>query len=203
MSHTDAIDAICENIGVLAPKGWAVFFDLVKSWNARTDLTSARTDVELAEILFLDAAHLIGAEWILPSSSMVDVGAGVGAPAIPLLLSEPTLVSTLVEPRRIRAAFLRTASGALDIASRLTVSERRLDAERPTVPGSPFDIGLSRATFAPEAWLRIGAQLAAEVWVFVAARAEVEPPSPLRLVRKLTYTVPSSGAPRAVLAYRR
>lgn len=202
MSGGPAVRELCRLVGVSEPPGWKAFFDLAKSWNARTDLTSSRTDVELAEVLFLDAAHLVHAGWVPPSGSLLDVGAGVGAPTIPLLLFEPTLRGTLVEPRRIRAAFLRTASGVLDIASRLTVREQRLDPARPILPGTPFDIALSRATFAPESWLQIGAQLGAEVWAFTAG-GEVQAPAGLRLERKLSYAVPSSGAPRAALAYRR
>jgi 16S rRNA G527 N7-methylase RsmG len=202
MNDAQAIVALCARVGVPQPMGWKVFFDVVKSWNARTDLTSARTDVELAEVLFLDAAHLIQAGWLAPSVSLLDVGAGAGAPTIPLVLFEPTLTATLVEPRRIRAAFLRIASGTLDIASRLTVREQRVDPVSPNVPGSPFDVALSRATFPPELWLRVGAALSTEVWVF-SAEAEVKPPAELTLARKLSYTVPSSGAPRALFAYRR
>jgi 16S rRNA (guanine527-N7)-methyltransferase len=202
MSDSEAIASLCARVGLPEPPGWKMFFDLVKSWNARTDLTAARTDVDLAEVLFLDAAHLIRARWLVPSTSLIDVGAGVGAPTIPLLLSEPTLAATLVEPRRIRAAFLRTAAGTLDMVSRLTVLERRLDPGRPDAPGSPFDVALSRATFAPEVWLRVGIELADEVWLF-SARAEVEPAVGIELARELRYAVPSSGAPRAIFAYVR
>ncbi len=202
MNDREVIGALCARVGVAQPIGWKAYFDLVKSWNARTDLTSARTDVELAEVLFLDAAHLIQAGWLVPSVSLIDVGAGVGAPTIPLVVSEPTLTATLVEPRRIRAAFLRTASGTLDITSRLTVREQRIDPASPNVLGSPFDVALSRATFPPELWVRVGAALSAEVWVF-SARAELKPPAEITLARKLSYTVPSSGAPRELFAYRR
>jgi 16S rRNA G527 N7-methylase RsmG len=184
------------------PRGWGAFFDVVQAWDARTDLTSARTDTELAEILFLDAAQVIGAGWTERSASLVDVGAGVGAPTIPILLSHETLRGTLVEPRRIRMAFLRTAAGTVGIAGRTTMLEQKIDPRKPVVEGGPFGVALSRATFSPEEWLPIGAQLADEVWVLTAG-AEVEASGELRLDRRLDYEVPSSGAPRTILAYRR
>ena len=202
MKAHHAIGALCESVGVTAPPGWAVYFDLVRSWSARTDLTSARTDTELAEILFLDAAHAIRCEWCEPSTSLLDVGAGVGAPTIPILLSDESLRGTLVEPRRIRTAFLRTAVGSLDIASRTTVLEQRVDAKDPTMEGVPFGVALSRATFAPLTWLKIGAKLANEVWVLTAG-TDVKAPGDFRLERRIDYEVPSSGAPRSILAYRR
>jgi 16S rRNA (guanine527-N7)-methyltransferase len=202
MSGSDAIRALCETVGLTEPARWRAYFELVQAWGARTDLTSARTSIELAEVLFLDAAYVIEADWLAASASLVDVGAGVGAPTIPILLSDETLHGTLVEPRRIRTAFLRTAIGTLGLADRSTTVERRIDPAKPSVEGGPFDVALSRATFAPLQWLAIGAALAREVWVLTAG-AEVHAPSDLRLERRLDYEVPSSGAPRSILAYRR
>ena len=200
MSGAAAIRAVCEAAGMPEPSGWGAFFDVVQAWDARTDLTSARTDTELAEILFLDAAHVIRAGWPEASASLLDIGAGVGAPTIPILLSDETLNGTLVEPRRIRTAFLRTAVGTLGIAERTALLEQKIDPADPVVVGSPFRVALSRATFSPDEWLGIGAQLADEVWVLTAG-AEVEATGDLSLARRLDYTVPSSGAPRSILAY--
>jgi 16S rRNA (guanine527-N7)-methyltransferase len=196
-----AVSEVCSSAGIDEPPGWSEYFGLAKSWGARTDLTSARDDRELAEILFLDAALLVKARWCASGAILVDVGAGVGAPTIPILLSDETLGATLIEPRRIRATFLRTAAGALDLAGRTRVLEAKIDPEQPEVEGSPFSIALSRATFAPEEWVRIGAELADEVWVLTAGK-ELEAEG-LQLVRRLDYQVPSSGAPRAILGYRR
>jgi 16S rRNA (guanine527-N7)-methyltransferase len=201
MSDADAICTLCDAIGIDEPDGWRRYHEIVESWGAKTDLTSARTDQELAEILFLDAAMVIRARWCSNGATLVDVGAGVGAPTIPILLSDETSTGVLVEPRRIRATFLRTAAGALGIAGRTTTLEQKLDPNAPSVAGAPFTIALSRATFSPDDWLRIGAQLAEEVWVLTAG-TEPKAPHDLQLVRRLDYEVPSSGAPRAILAYR-
>lgn len=202
MNGQDAIRAVCDAVGMSEPEGWGAYFDLVRAWSSRTDLTGARTETELAEILFLDAAQVTAAGWTSPSESLVDIGAGVGAPTIPILLSNQTLRGTLVEPRRIRTAFLRTAVGTVGIAQRVTLLEQRIDPSNPRVDGGPFNIALSRATFSPEEWVPIGARLAEEVWVLTAG-ADVASRAGLRLERRLDYKVPSSGAPRAILAYRR
>jgi 16S rRNA G527 N7-methylase RsmG len=200
MSGAQEIRTLCEATGISEPPGWLGFFDVVQAWDARTDLTSARTDTELAEILFLDAAQLIAAGWTEPSASLVDVGAGVGAPTIPILLSDETLRGTLVEPRRIRTTFLRTATGGLGIAGRTTTLEQKIDARSPAVSGAPFSVALSRATFPPQEWLPIGARLAEEVWVLTAG-TDVDA-ADRQLRRRLDYKVPSTGAPRSILAYR-
>jgi 16S rRNA G527 N7-methylase RsmG len=201
MSGAAVIGAVCEAAGIAEPEGWRAFLDIAQAWGTRTDLTSARSDTELAEILFLDAAQVIRAGWTKPNTSLLDIGAGVGAPTIPILLSDHTLSGILVEPRRIRTAFLRTAAGALGIADRATMLEQKVDPKKPLVEGTPFGVALSRATFSPEDWLPIGAQLADEVWVLTAG-SRVEGATELQLDRRLDYEVPSSGAPRSILAYR-
>lgn len=201
MSTTDAIAGLCQVVGVEAPASWRTYFEMAKAWGARTDLTAARDSDALAEILFLDAAFLVKAGWCAEGTALVDVGAGVGAPTIPLLLFDPTLRATLVEPRRIRTAFLRSVVGKLDITERAQVLEQRVDPQRPALDGAPFGVALSRATFAPDRWLVIGASLAEEVWALTAG-VEPEATNAVTLVRRLDYRVPSSGAPRSILAYR-
>jgi len=202
MSTVSAVCELCARVGISEPRGWDTYFGIAQSWDARTDLTSARSDAELAEILFLDAAQVIRGDWVEGRATLVDVGAGVGAPTIPILLADASLRATLVEPRRIRTAFLRTAAGALGLSSRTSILEQRVDPANPRVDGAPFRIALSRATFAPNDWLPIGAQLADEIWVLTAG-TDVDPPAGLILARRVDYAVPSSGAPRSILSYRR
>ena len=86
----------------------------------------------------LDSAQLLrfepqrGASW-------VDIGSGAGLPGLVIaILSEGPV--TLVEPRRLRAAFLRDIVDELGLASRVTVVQER--AER--VAGT-FDVITARA----------------------------------------------------------
>lgn len=201
MSAKDAVDALCREVGIEPPQGWHTYFELAQSWGARTDLTAARQPDVLAEILFLDAAFLVKEGWGPKAAALVDVGAGVGAPTIPLLISDETLRATLVEPRRIRTVFLRSAVGTLRLGTRARVLEQRVEPRRPALAGAPFDVALSRATFSPDDWLPIGAALAREVWALTAGVAP-SATNGLSLVRRLDYRVPSSGAPRTILAYR-
>ncbi|MEM7436492.1 MAG: RsmG family class I SAM-dependent methyltransferase [Myxococcota bacterium] len=200
--------SLCDTVGIDPPPGWDRYLDTVKAWGARTDLTAARNDRDLAEILFLDAAHLLRAGWVGSDTRWLDVGAGVGAPTIPLVLGVEDARCVLVEPRRRRVAFLRSAVGVLDLTERVDVRETKVDPNAPALDGSPFDIALSRATFDPATWLRVGLDLAQEVWVFTAGAALPEDTSgkagpELTLARRIDYRVPSTDAPRSVLAFRR
>ncbi|MFW6023864.1 MAG: 16S rRNA (guanine(527)-N(7))-methyltransferase RsmG, partial [Myxococcota bacterium] len=123
------------------------FAELVTSWRARTDLTAARDAEAIEEVLFLDARVLADPGLVPEGARLVDVGAGAGAPSIPLALLRPDVDVTLVEPRRRRVAFLRTAVGSLGLERRARVVEARVGGDAPRVLGMPFELALSRATF--------------------------------------------------------
>lgn len=172
---------------------------LVAQWSRKTDLVSARDPRGLAEVSFLDALVLARPELVPEGARMVDVGAGAGAPTLPLLLLRPDLRATLVEPRRKRVTFLRVAIGTLDLAERATVAETRMGGGSGTsLPGRPFDVALSRATFEPAEWQTVGLRLAPRVLVLTAANEPPAPPDGARRIAVHRYRVPSTGAPRAI-----
>jgi len=179
------------------------YVELVATWNKKLDLTAARTPAALVEIMLADAFMLATADTIAPGLRVVDVGSGAGAPALPLLILRSDLTAVLVEPLRKRVAFLRTALGTLGLVERVSVREQKLDVEAEGIAGeAPFDLALSRATFAPELWLPLGLRLAPSTLVLLAAQP---PPSAAgaELESMLEYKLPSSGAERKIAHYTR
>jgi 16S rRNA (guanine527-N7)-methyltransferase len=178
------------------------YVELVATWNRKLDLTAATQSAALAEVLLADAFLLASNDVVPAHSRCVDVGSGAGAPALPLALLRGDLSLTLVEPLRKRVAFLRTALGTLQLVSRVKVIEQKLDPEQPAVAEAPFDVAMSRATFAPELWLAAGAQLAPRTLVLLAQQA---PPvaAGTALDRVVSYTLPFSGAERKIAIYQR
>lgn len=206
ITHGPLLDALASaqrvDLSPTARSGLLAFAELVHRWGARTDLVSARDPKSLIELLVLDALVLARPE-VVAGGRLVDVGAGAGAPSIPLALLRPDLDLTLVEPRRRRVAFLRTAIGSLGLASRVRAIEGRIDLARPAVVGGPFDAALSRATFAPDVWVGVGLALAPRVLVLTAASEPPAPPPGAQRLRSVDYTVPSTAAPRAVTVFLR
>jgi 16S rRNA (guanine527-N7)-methyltransferase len=174
----------------------ASFLALVRTWNARLDLTAARDESALVEVLFADALVMADRALVPEGAAVVDVGSGAGAPAIPFAIVRPDVRVTMVEPLRKRVAFLRTAIGTLDLSGRVQVIEGRIDPARPAIEGS-FDVASARATFAPEAWRAIGLAIAPACLVFVAG----DPPAGASASR--SYALPWSGAPRVLARYER
>lgn len=183
--------------------------DRVVVWNARIDLTAARSERELVDLYLADALVLAAhgsagtdfrREALAVRERWVDVGSGAGAPgvALGLLWLAPEL--TLVEPRQKRVAFLRHAAGAAAVERpALHVIEGRSDQ----VPSQNHDVAISRATFAPGDWLREGARLARRrVWVLIA-RAAVPELEGWQPATRVDYQWPLTQAPRRAVAYSR
>jgi 16S rRNA (guanine527-N7)-methyltransferase len=192
-----AATALGASVDATGRAGVLAWLERLQEWNARIDLTAARSPEELVDLMLADALVLSGQ---LPEGSrVVDVGTGAGAPGLALALLRPDLKVTLVEPLGKRAAFLRTALGA---ASRADVCIERARGE--SLAGRrAWDIAVSRATLAPTEWLDLAVTLAApggSVWVLLArdeapvhARATVE--------QDLAYIWPLTGASRRAVRY--
>jgi 16S rRNA (guanine527-N7)-methyltransferase len=169
------------------------WLDLVVTWSERVDLTAARDADTLADLLLADAALLACTE---PEGAVVDVGSGVGAPAIPLAILRPGLALTLVEPRERRAAFLRTSCGTLSRPDIRLLRTRSMEVQT----GSA-DVAISRATLPPPLWLREGARLARRsVWVLLG---QDEPPTlpAWHPDLDLSYDWPLTGGRRRAVRY--
>lgn len=172
------------------------FAALAEEWGARMDLTAARDDNELLDLLFADALamrSLSGAA----GGSWVDVGSGVGAPGIALALLDPSISMTLVEPRVKRVAFLRTVLSKLELAS-----TRVLRTRSETLAEKQWDIAVARATLPPAEWLAEGSRLSCGgVWLLLA-RADAPSQEGWAIDAELRFEWPLTGRERRVLRYR-
>lgn len=179
------------------------YLDLLVAWNQRVDLTAARSEDELVDLVLADALVLAGSHFVSQPAGaasgprLVDVGSGAGAPAIPVALLHPGLALTLVEPKAKRVAFLRTCLGALSLPG---VVARRGRSE--LLAAGSFEIAMSRATLPPSDWLREGARLATRtVWVLLA-RGDAPRLAGWRLVDEQRYQWPLTGVERRALRYQ-
>lgn len=98
-----------------------VYSDLLKAESERQNLIAASTLDRLWERHILDSAQLVRFEPRL-GASWLDIGSGAGLPGIVVacLVDGPV---TLVEPRRLRAEFLRRAVDALGRSAQVEASK--------------------------------------------------------------------------------
>ena len=193
-----AAQALGAKLGDATRAALRTWLERLVEWNARTDLTAARSDEELVDLMVADA--LVIAPRLDDGARVVDVGAGAGAPGLALALMRPDLRVTLVEPLGKRAAFLRTVVGAV---RRPDVAIERVRGEA-LAGRRAWDVAMSRATLAPQPWLDLAVTLASpagSVWVLLARE---DPPSHAgaRIEDDLSYAWPLTGAPRRAVRYR-
>lgn len=91
------------------------FAELLRIENQRHNLISPSTVVDLRKRHIADCAQL--ARFLPKRAQVVDVGSGGGFPGMVLALMGYEV--TMVEPRRLRAEFLRQAVEALGLASKV------------------------------------------------------------------------------------
>ncbi|MCD6499792.1 MAG: 16S rRNA (guanine(527)-N(7))-methyltransferase RsmG [Deltaproteobacteria bacterium] len=107
----------------------------------------------LEELLFRHVADsLAWAAQVGHGASVVDVGTGAGLPGLVAGAARPDLTVDLVEPRERRVAFLREAVRAMQVQNVRVLQFRVEGLNRQ----EQYDEAVSRATFAPNAWKRLG-----------------------------------------------
>jgi 16S rRNA (guanine527-N7)-methyltransferase len=193
-----AANALGTAIDVTAQAHVGAWLARLDEWNARIDLTAARSEDELVDLMLADA--LVLAPRIPPAAYLVDVGTGAGAPGLALALLRPDLKVTLVEPLGKRASFLRTVIGEV---GRVDIILERARGEA-LARASTWSVAVSRATIPPPEWLDLGTRLASPdgiVWVLLAEDGAPSHPR-ARIEADFEYVWPLTGVRRRAIAYR-
>jgi len=176
------------------------YLDELRTWNARVDLTAARSAEEAVDLTLADAVVLAthgesaaGARH--DPFRWVDVGAGAGAPGLILAMLRPNWSMTLVEPRSKRVAFLRSVIGRLNVPAEL----RR--ARSDDLDDKQWDVAISRATLGPTEWLDEGVRLARHaVWVLLA-KGDAPVRAGWRADRNISYRWPLTAVERRAICF--
>jgi len=181
------------------------WLDLLATWNAKIDLTAARSARELVDLMLADAVVLARHE--PPRAAVVDVGSGAGGPGLALGLLRPDLSMTLVEPLAKRVSFLRTVLGHFGAAHSEggTMRVIRAKGEDLASRGEVFDSAVARATLPPAAWLDLAARMVSpggSVWVLLA-REPAPATNEWKIETEERYRWPLTGVERRALRYRR
>lgn len=191
-------EALLEELGIAesARPHVSTWLRLLGEWNARIDLTAARGERELADLMLADAIVL--ARHLPEGARIVDVGTGAGAPGLALALLRPDLDVTLVEPLGKRASFLRTVVGTVGRADVKILRER---GDAVAKRGRSFDVAISRATLPPTEWIPLALELAETAWVLLA-KEEPKDVDGAERIADVAYAWPLTGAQRRAVAFR-
>jgi len=130
------------------------FLELLARWNRVYNLTGIRNTDELIERHLVESLAL---KPLLRGERIADVGTGAGLPGVPLAITEPGRMFTLIESRAKRVRFLRHVVGHLGLANTEVAHSR---AEHLLVD-RPFATVLARAVAPPKQLLEICRHLTA------------------------------------------
>jgi 16S rRNA (guanine527-N7)-methyltransferase len=165
-------------------------------------MTALDSPAAIVKELFVDSLLFLK---LVPEArplAIVDIGAGGGIPGLPMKLADPTLEVTLVEARRKRVSFLRTACRELGLDEGMVVEGRAeaLVGQEPSLARA-FDVAVSRAVsqigkLAPTAlpYLKPGGLL------IVSAPPGSHPPAGIELIK---CRVPGTRQERGFLTLRK
>ncbi len=106
-------------------------------WRRRTNLTGPLSGQELVTHSLESA---FGTKLISHGARVLDIGSGAGLPGIPLAITGPSLTIALLEPRSLRAAFLRHVVQTVPMRNADVVEER---IEK--LAGRQYEVATTRA----------------------------------------------------------
>jgi 16S rRNA (guanine527-N7)-methyltransferase len=166
MTEGEARDAVAAIVGAAAMPALDRFAARVRAESERQNIVSRPTLDHLWQRHLLDSAQLIPLAPASPSS-WIDIGTGAGFPGIVVALALDTVVH-LVEPRRMRADFLRQIIDDEGLPHRVIVHQAK--AERITLP--PAAVISARAVSAIADLLASTAHLANETTVYLLPKGQ-------------------------------
>jgi len=192
-------------------------FRLLLHWMDRTNLTTVRGPAAMAERLYLDS--LVPAAWMEQAVRVHDVGPGAGFPGLVLKAHRPDLVVTLSEARRKKVSFLRQAAREMDLTDGLSIDQHRV-VEGTGEPGGQWTEVISRATFPPPVWVRLGSAMTepgGRLWLFLGQSHQASGDAPedllpvdqegtspgLQVERIHPYRLDLAGLRRTLVSFRK
>jgi 16S rRNA (guanine527-N7)-methyltransferase len=172
-------------------------------WRTRLSLTGAATDLSIVRDHILDSLAVV--QLVASASSAADLGSGAGFPGVPLAIVCPGTRIALIESRRKRANFLREVVRRCELANAEVIEGR---AEHLTSHVTRlFDVVVSRALWAVQDLLRIGANLVRQGGLVVAMKgpkgaSEIAFAPGFGGLETVTYKL-QGGIERILLVYRK
>jgi len=152
----------------------AVYFELLRDYNQRFNLTAIVEEAEVWRKHFLDS---LSALTVLPRvAAGIDVGSGAGFPGLPLAIMCEELHFVLLDSLQKRVLFLREVAKRLGLEARVTCLHGRAEdvAHKPEYR-ERFDFAICRAVARMVVLCELALPLVREGGVFVAMKGPRAP----------------------------
>jgi 16S rRNA (guanine527-N7)-methyltransferase len=207
----EALARGAEALGILLDAGargrLARFAERLLAWNRKVNLTAITDPAEVAEKHVVDSLAILRS--LGSARSVLDLGSGAGIPGAVLACARPDLEVTCCDAIGKKVAFVKAVAAELELPVRARIARAE---GRPELEGLPrCDAVVSRALGDPARWVPLGARYLAPGGALFAmlgrgvdggALGALGAMDGLRLERIDRFTLPISGAERAVARWR-
>ena len=123
---------------------FTIYWENLKLWNSKINLTSIRDDHEIIMKHFLDSVAVLNYFVVQENDLVVDVGSGAGFPGIPIKILRPNLDLTLVESVSKKASFLKFLKTRLELENTKIINLRAEEIVRLSQHRQNYDLVLTR-----------------------------------------------------------
>ena len=210
--YDEALSAGTEALGLAldgeARRKLAAYVERLLAWNVKVNLTAITAPAAVAELHLVDSLALL--RTLGPARTLLDLGSGAGLPGIALACARPDLAVTCCDTVFKKVAFVKTVAAELELAVTGKAVRALGDPEAEGLPRC--EAVVSRALTDPERWLPLGERYVAEGGKLFAMLGRGADEGILReiairnglLLEELDrFTLPRSGATRAIARFRR
>lgn len=121
------------------------YFNLLKEWNSRMDLTAVTDDDEMLDKHFIDSLTVLKTGILPEKGELIDVGTGAGFPGMVLAMACPKIRVTLLDSQQKRLVFLERVASETDTRNTVLIHARAEDGARKPEMREQYDYAVARA----------------------------------------------------------
>ena len=157
----DILAELCPDAGATDCRKWASQLDgfarLLYHWSGRMSLVAPADRSAIVTKHLIPAILMRSAIVVRPHATVADLGSGAGLPGVPLQICLPEARFFLIESRRRRASFLRSALRQAGLQQAKVVNQRAEQWDG--IPDMGVDLVVTRAVASPADALALAAPL--------------------------------------------
>ena len=187
-----------------------LYFEELKKWNEKVNLTGIIDDKEIIIKHFLDSLSFLKGFSPIEGIRIIDVGTGAGFPGIPLKIYSPRINLTLMEASQKKCVFLHHICRLMEFQDVNMVNDRLENVKNNLDFVRQFNVFLSRAVADIDEMIKYGAPLLADRGIMIFSKGK----SPeamsvgkiikgMVLLQIIPFTLPMSDYSRKLLVFQK
>ncbi|MEK6656263.1 MAG: 16S rRNA (guanine(527)-N(7))-methyltransferase RsmG, partial [Nitrospirota bacterium] len=149
-----------------------LYFEELKKWNEKVNLTGIIDDKEIIIKHFLDSLSFLKGFSPIEGIRIIDVGTGAGFPGIPLKIYSPRINLTLMEASQKKCVFLHHICRLMEFQDVNMVNDRLENVKNNLDFVRQFNVFLSRAVADIDEMIKYGAPLLADRGIMIFSKGK-------------------------------